>query len=638
MAKRACEIIMNLFEKLCLKFSPKQLEKNVKVSDEFQEAVKFLKMKCSEKQVISFSRFAAITSFAGFFIFTLIFFALKLNWVYLAFFSIITPFVVLEFISEYPKTKAKIEILKTLGEAPKTLIYLIIPLKRNSNLEEAAKFAAEYGEGRIAVDIRDALWRTWTGKAASLKEELPKLGLKWGKYSPEFKRAIYLVRSSLSEKSEAARIESLNKALEIALNGVTDKTKTYISSLFIPTLVLFSFGTVLPLMFISMLPIVAFFGVNFATPFSISLILLLTIALVFVYSNKILSKKPPSFSQPKVPKLEGLPEKGQMKIFNKIIPSWMFVASIILFFGFPGLIYLINQNQLITLPEDNVLYFMLGNINTLTLIWAVTAGFSLYAYYSSISKKKLRDKIRRIDDEILDGVYHLANRMSENRPLEEALYFASDAMPNSEVSQLFLETARSIRRRNVSISQAFFNNRFGTMKSIYSKTVYSIITLLVNSYKKGVNSSSEVMFTVVNYFTELKQTEKKLNEMIKKSISMMKATAVIFAPIVGGLVVTLYEIIQKAIASAQSQLTNLGYQSSFISKTILQSSFISVEMLQLIIGFYIILINIILIRYISIIEEGPDEVAMKLNFAKMVPISMLIFTLVLIASRKLLGG
>lgn len=629
---------MMLFEKLCLKFSPEKLSEKVEVSEEFKEAVEFLNLKCTTNQIISFSRLASIATFISLMLISLVFYAMKWNWSYLILFALISPFVVLELISEYPKTKAKIEILKTLGEAPKTLIYLIIPLKRNPNLEQAAKFAAEHGEGRIAKDIRDALWRTWTGKAASLKEELPKLGLKWGKYSPEFKRAIYLIRSSLSEKSEAARIESLNKALEISLKGVTDKTSSYVSSLFIPTLILFSFGTVLPLMFISMLPIIAFFGFNFASPLSISLILFLTVLLVYLYSNKILSKKPPSFSQPKVPELKGLPKKGQMKLFKKMIPSWMFVISIIIFLGFPGIIFLITQNQLITIPKENIFYFLAGNINTMTLIWAITIALSFYAYFSSISKKKLRDKIKQIDDEILDGIYHLANRISENRPLEEALNFASDSMPNSEVGNLFSKTAKLIRRRNVDLSQAFFNERFGTMKNIYSKTVRSIIVLLVNSLKKGIKSSSEVMFTVVNYFTELKQTEKKLNEMIKKSISMMKATVVIFAPIVGGLVITLYEIIQNSIISAQSQLNNLGYQNTFISKTLLQSSFISVETLQLIVGIYILIINIILIRYISIIEEGPDEIEMKLNLTKMIPASMFIFTLVLIASRKLLGG
>ena len=51
-----------------------------------------------------------------------------------------------------------------------------------------------------------------------------------------------------------------------------------------------------------------------------------------------------------------------------------------------------------------------------------------------------------------------------------------------------------------------------------------------------------------------------------------------------------------------------------------------------------LVLGIILIRYISLIEKGPDEVEMKLNIAKSIPLSLVIFTVVLLLSRKMLGG
>jgi hypothetical protein len=65
---------------------------------------------------------------------------------------------------------------------------------------------------------------------------------------------------------------------------------------------------------------------------------------------------------------------------------------------------------------------------------------------------------------------------------------------------------------------------------------------------------------------------------------------------------------------------------------------VNTEVLQLIVGVYMVGLAVILTRYISIVESGPDDVELKLNIAKILPVCLVIFTAVLIGSRKLLGG
>ena len=630
-----------LYVKLCKRFGNLNFicKKEPKVSKTLINSLKILKWDMTPKQIVTFSRFALLASFSIFAFLSTVAVFLNFNPVYLVISTVVIPLLLAHLTTDYPKAQAKMRILSALGEAPRTLLFLIVPLKQNPNLEEAMRFAVEYGEGDVADDFRDALWKSWSGKAASVKEELPKIGLKWGKYSPEFKRSLYLVRASLTEKLESRRLASLDKSLKAALEGMISKTRAYVSALFIPTLLLFSLGTILPLMFISLLPIMSFFGMQLSSPLEVTFILAATLIALYIYSNKIISERPPSFSQPKVPELEELPKKGEIQLFKRRVPASAFVFCLAILIGFPGIIFLLTQHSIITIPSTTFFGAFLSQVNTLTLIWGVGLALAIYCYASAKPKKKIRDEIKEMDDEILDITYQVANRMAEGRSPEDALQFASDFLPETRMGKIFSETARMIRRRNLTLEQAFFDEKIGTLKGVYSRTVRSMLRLFTTSIKKGVKTASEILFVMVDHLSELKKTEKELQNMIQKSISMLRATVLFFAPFVCGIVVTLYGVIQSAILSAQQQMATLGYQEAFLSNLILiKSSAMSVEILQLIVGVYMLLLGIILIRYISLIESGPDEVGMKLEMAKALPIALAIFTIVLLVSRALLGG
>ena len=120
---------------------------------------------------------------------------------------------------------------------------------------------------------------------------------------------------------------------------------------------------------------------------------------------------------------------------------------------------------------------------------------------------------------------------------------------------------------------------------------------------------------------------------------MLRATIVFFAPVVGGIVITLHQIIQDAMVSAQASMSSLGYQQSLLSSFSFASApIINNNILQLIVGVYILLLGVILIRFVSLIENGPDEVEVKLDTARTIPIVLIIFTGVMLVSKMTIGG
>ena len=143
------------------------------------------------------------------------------------------------------------------------------------------------------------------------------------------------------------------------------------------------------------------------------------------------------------------------------------------------------------------------------------------------------------------------------------------------------------------------------------------------------------MFTMSNHFDQLKRTEQKLKETLKNALGMMRMTAAIFAPMITGLVVTLQQMIQTGVADAKSKMGSLGYE--YLDLSFLTNPGLDVEILQLIAGVYMITLAILLIRYVTLLEYGKDDIMVKTELAKNIPIALFIFTATLAFSRVLLG-
>ncbi len=173
------------------------------------------------------------------------------------------------------------------------------------------------------------------------------------------------------------------------------------------------------------------------------------------------------------------------------------------------------------------------------------------------------------------------------------------------------------------------------MRKVYSKNARLILRIFVTTLKKGVDHCAQTLFTMSNHFEQLRKTEKKLKEMLRNSIAMMRMTASVFAPMITGLVVTLQQMIQSGVESAKEKLEGLGYE--YFNLSFLKNPGLSVEMLQLVAGVYMLILAILLIRYATLLEYGKDEVMLKSELAKNIPIALFIFTATLILSRILLG-
>ena len=608
----------------------KFLIKEPKYSNEFKESIDFLEWKIKPVSVIILSRLAMLISFLFFIILTIFSILNKGSVIIFLICTAIIPLLLAHFITEYPKTQAKIERLKDIGHAPEILIQLIISLRQNLNLEEAFRFSSKFGEGRIAKEIKKALWYCWTGKKSSLKEQLLIIADKWGNYSSGLKRSLYLIRSSFSERNKERRDKILDKAIDSMLNSIITEMRTFSMNLYMPTLILFTIGTVFPLIIVSLLPMFSFVWSTSYSSLQILILLFFSLLVTFIYSNYILAKKPAGFSSIEIQnEIEGFPRQGNIKILNKEFPAIPYLFLLFIFFSIPGILFIITK---VTGFQFQFKFFT--GFPSLTILFSLVLVICTYYYGTNAYKKKIKDMNEQIESEILDAMYHIASRISEGRSAEEAISHTSKMLKGTRISMIFEKVSWLMKNRSLTLEQAFFDEKMGVIKEIHSKRVISIFKIFVDACKKGSKNAAEVLFTISNYFSELKKNEEETKKILSQNIQMMRATAIFFSPVICALVISLQNTIQLNLINLQQRF----YTSEFLPIEIpfIKVPMIDIEFIYLFIGIYMLFLSIILIRFVSYIEHNRNEVEFGLSISKNLLTAFFIFVITLIISNVII--
>jgi hypothetical protein len=159
--------------------------------------------------------------------------------------------------------------------------------------------------------------------------------------------------------------------------------------------------------------------------------------------------------------------------------------------------------------------------------------------------------------------------------------------------------------------------------------------------RHGIKAATETCTVLIEYISKLKRVERSLITMLQRNLSMMKMTAIFFAPVVCAIVVVLFQLITKGILSATTgSVGTFGELSGiplFGAGPIAKPSF-TPEQLQLLLGLYMIGINIILIRYVAVIMYGHDKIQLGLEISRAVIVAVLVFTVTLIMMKAFMGA
>ncbi len=593
-----------------------------------EDALEFTKLCVKPLEVVVFAWASAILAVTLSLIIAPLVFFLGYDLLHLLLTGFVLAAVLAYYISNYPKRLANRGRIKALGYAPEIVAYLIIPLKQNPNLESAVKFAAEHGEGRMADDLKGILWDVWAGKYRSVGEALPVLGHRWGEDIKGFEDAMYAIRTSQIEKSESRRLDTLDRALEAILQGTRKKFEDFINNLRLPTMILFAGGALFPLTIIILLPMIPFMGLDAGTPGNLFIGLMLIVSGIFLFSDYILGKRPAAFKPIDIPDgYPGLPAPGRMILFGMEGSVWKISLGVACAISLLSMPYLLGVSNPIA-----------DGLNTLPVIAGVCVGVWLYMRGNSLSKKGVRDSLKKTEDDTIEAAFQLGNRLITGMSAEEAFVRVAGMMSppkgsitGSRISEILERAIRNIRYLNMGLEDSLFDKRKGALKDIYSGMVNSVFRVFTITMKKGIKTASEAIIVAANHIREIRRVENELRDKLAYTTSMIRVTAVIINPVICALAVYISDIFSKTIAHTR---TSMGqYSAEFGTSVMLKEPAIKPEILQLITGIYMVSLLLVLIRYVSILEYGDDPIIFRLEVARGIPIALSTFIAILLAVK-----
>jgi hypothetical protein len=487
-------------------------------------------------------------------------------------------------------------------------------MKLIPNIELALKFAATNSKRQLAKDVKKLMWDLQIREYDSMDMALGAFADEWGGYSEHFKRAIFLIKSATAEREEAMRTITLNRALDVVLQGTKGLMLSFSGELHSPTLILYSIFVMVPLAMVAMLPAAAIVGLRVnALELALLYDALFPLA-TLVYAHSILMKRPAAFAPPDIPEM------------RQALPRWAWA----LFAGTAG-------------AGVSSLYFFLPALpiaGSIFFAWGLTAAISVYCLGVYAPYKKTRDEVKKMEDEFADSLFILGRRISEGKSPEDAFAYAAVMTAGSGVGKAYARAAYNIRCLRTTLADAVLSPEFGAFSDVYSDRIRATIGMLVESSGKSGEVAGNSVVRLADHLKELQSIEGEIKKMLYTMTSMLRTTCTVFAPFIGGITLALSQSISGVVAHTLANLSDMPESARLYFPMVpdFSAPLVSNDQFVLIIGLYVIMLVIILLRFVGGIEHGDDRYEFMYSVGTVLPAAMAVFTVTTALANTAFGG
>jgi hypothetical protein len=438
--------------------------------------------------------------------------------------------------------------------------------------------------------------------------------------------------------------------------------KHYAQNLETPVMIINAVGAMLPVLGMIMLPLISAFMGGVITP--LHLLIMFNIMLptfLWIFMQRTLSSRPPTVSS-KPSKKGDLPERGkfEFEIMDRelSVPTWPIGALIFLIVAFYGLIgYLLYPHFY---PVENFnpavvpgIFMDQGKLDPFTMLLrsvSITLGLGLGIGTSKILGNKARasaeEDIKEIEQQFPTALFELGNKISGGTPIELALEDAAKSTKDLKISNLFIEASNNIKNMGMTFRDAIFDENYGALHHYPSQTIETVMRAILSSSEKGTQMASTAMMTISRYLENIHDTQEQLNDLMEDTTTTIQMLAYMLAPVISGVAVSMSQTIITALyalgesfSSTTENLPNSG-AGGIGGAGILQNlqSAIPPELLQFVVGFYLLQLLYILGTFYTKITQGEDETFRNLFIGKIMISGLFFYAMTVIIISLMFGG
>lgn len=549
--------------------------------------------------------------------------------------------------------------LKASSQMVPAILYIVIYMKHTSNFEKAISFAAEHLEPPLSQDFRKVFWDVEVGRFSTIKESLDNYLQGWKDYSVEFIEAFHLIESSLYEPEESRRILTLERSMQVILEGVYDKMLKYTHEAKAPLTNIYMLGIVLPTLGLAVLPLASTMLQGAIKWYHVLLIFNILIPLLVIYMvSNVMMQRPGGYGDTSLLEKNPLyPEYVDKKHYWKAffisfpflligiipllfrytaIPLWMglkrdysFVELGLDFLGHSGVFGIVD-------PATGALYGPSGAISLLLSLF-VPISFAMFFIiaYTGRTKNliKAREEYKNVEAEFTSSLFQLGNRIGDGNPAEIAFAKTMESTKGTSTEGFFKIVNENIHQLGMSLERALFDPKRGAVVFYPSQLIATSMRVLVESVKKGLKVAARSLMSISDYVKNMKKVNDRLNDLLADIISDMKSNMTFLAPLLSGVIVGLAGMITTILGSLSGMFdqNNMGEElvgvggldgllTMFDIKTMIPTYW-----LQIVISLYLIQVVFILTSALVTIKSGRDPLETTSETAKNLKVTILLY-------------
>jgi len=633
-----------------------------KTAEKMNEALKITELEVTPDQVISLTLLSLIVSFAAILPFIIFLPQASL-------FLIFMPPLLAYLFYTYPTYLAAVTKIKASDETVKVILYMVIYLRLNPQVEGALEFAAAHCTGPIGKDLRKIIWDLQVRRYVRLGDAISSKIEKWLLWDKEFVESMNLIQSLSLESNEQARERTLEKTLTYILDSTYEKMKSYARELRVPMTFIQAMGITLPVMGLVMFPMISIFLNKVFNPayLIIGYIGILP-AFNYFYLRRSISKRPGAFSYPDISNHPDLPPEGKLVVSvsgkKYTLPIKLVAIAVAIIIMIPGIAYFASltseclQDDCFGTPtaaweyriseeysKEKAPFLM---IYSLSVIWGLGAGLAIYFIGISYQRVKIRNDIRAVEDEFQVGLFRLSDVLTSGMPIESALEetikkYREYKLEGSPMYSFFMIILKNIREMGMTLKRAVFDTNYGAILHFPSLLIKDIMNILVSAAEKSSYILSTASRTISSFLMKTKNVENLLKELLDEVAAAVQMQGYFIAPficgVVGGMATFIIQLLQMItnMLKSISQLFNISggvtgsERMSEILGLIEIEKVIPATVFQLVVGIYMIEVVIILAYFLNGIKNGFDKTMRNLIIGKMLLYGLVIYSVVLIA-------
>lgn len=540
------------------------------------------------------------------------------------------------FATNYPSRLANKWRLKASSQMVPAILYVVVYMRHTPNLEKAIAFAAENLQAPLALDFRKVFYDVQIGKFSSMKESLDNYLATWRDYAPFFVESFQLVEGSLFEPDNSRRITSLEKALQVVLDGVHDKMLKFVQEVKSPLQNTYMFTVVLPVLGIALLPMASAMLNGMITATHVFLLYVIIFPfLAFYLTDRIMVLRPGGHGESSL--LEKNPLYSQYRSNAYYLKAFLICFPLIIIGLLPFILQYEPLTSILGLKSDytfseiglgglgtgNIFDFRQvgdernGPFGAGALFLSLFIPLGLALFFSIAYKGKTaglieeREKTKNLELEFNNSLFQLGNRIGNGTPPELVFGKIAESSKGLVTEDFFKLVNYNIMQMGMSVEKAIFDSKTGAILHYPSELIATSMKILVESSKKGLGIAAVSLTSISEYVKNIQKITNRLKDILAEVVSEMKSNMTFLAPLLSGVVVGLAAMISTILtklsattAGAEANVAGIGMNlNTFFNGDVMVAPYF----LQISIGIYLIEIIFILTTALVTVDSGEDK-------------------------------